>query len=381
MNNLLKEYAMKKWSLIAVVGMMVTVMAAMTVSARTYEGVEVPEVVETENSILLLNGTGERVVFDKQLYVAGLYLQAPETDWQEVVEADAPMAIQMQVTNAVVASSDMTMNAINSGFRSNMPGGDISSIKDKVEAFKACFSDFVYNDDKFLIEYIPDVGTTVYKNGEKKDTIPGYEFKKAAFSIWIGKKPAQKSMRAGMLAGDVSEQALALKEKKEAQRAKAAELAEKKKAAELAEKRAAEKRAEEKAAKAEAARKERMAEKKAEQARLKKRFVSENIYFPLGENQLAGPALKKVAEKVEWMKANPDVTVIIEGHSDSRGPSDLNKKLAEKRARQVKAHMVEAGIAAERMEVVSYGEDRPAVKGENPEAWSKNRRVHFRIVE
>lgn len=368
---------MKKCVLIAAIGMMVTVMAAMTVSAREYKGVEVPEVVETENGILLLNGTGKRDVFDKKLYVAGLYLQAPETDWQEVVEADAPMAIQLHVTDAMVASSDMVINAINSGFRSNMPRGDISPIKDKAEAFKACFSDFVYNDDKFLIEYIPDVGTTVYKNGEKKDTIPGYEFKKAAFSIWIGKKPAQKSMRAGMLAGDVSEKALALKKEKEAERAKEAELAEKKKEAELAEKREAEKRAEEKAAKAEAARKER----KAEEARLKKRFVSEDVYFPLGENQLAGPALKKLAEKVKWMKANPDVKVIIEGHSDSRGPSDLNEKLAEKRARQVKAHMVKAGIAEERMEVVSYGEDRPAVKGDNAEAWSKNRRVHFRIVQ
>lgn len=372
---------MRKGILIAAVGMMVTVMAVMTVSAREYEGVEVPEVVETEDSVLLLNGTGSRVVFDKMLYVAGLYLQEQETDWQAVVEADAPMAILMHVTNAVVASSDMVINAINSGFRSNMPSGDISSIKDEVEAFKACFSDFVYNDDKFLIEYIPDVGTTVYKNGEKKDTIPGYEFKKAAFSIWIGKKPAQKSMKAGMLAGEVSDKALALKKEKEAERAKAAELAKKKKEAELAKKRAAEKRAAEKAAKAEAARKEQMAEKKAEQARLKKRFVSEDIYFPLGENQLAGPGLKKVAEKAEWMKANPDVKVIIEGHSDSRGPADLNKRLAEQRARQVKAQMVEAGIAGERMEVVSYGEERPAVKGDNPEAWSKNRRVHFRIVE
>ena len=363
---------MKKCIFIAAVSMLVTVMTVMTVSARAYEGVEVPEVLETENSILLLNGTGSRDVFDKTIYVAGLYLQAPATNWQEMVEADAPMAIQLHVTNAMIASSDMVINAINSGFRSNMPRGDISSIKDRVEAFKSCFSDFVYPDDNFLIEYIPNVGTRVYKNGEKRDTIPGYDFKKAAFSIWIGKKPAQKSMRAGLLAGDVSEKALALKKEKAAEREKQAR---------LAEKRAAEKRAAEKAAKAEAARQEQIAEKKAEQERLKNRFVSEDIFFPLGKNQLAGPAMRKLAEKVKWMKAHPDVSVIIEGHSDRRGPSDLNKKLAGERARQVKAHMVKAGISQERMEVVSYGEDRPAVKGDNPEAWSKNRRVHFRIVQ
>lgn len=363
---------MKKWISIVMFGV---VMMALTVSAREYKGVEMPEIIETENTVLVLNGIGERSVFSKTVYLVGLYLQAPEKNWREVIEVDAPMAIQLHVTSAFFASSERIKDAFYKGFRNNMPGGDISSIKDKVDTFNACFTGDINNYDRFDIRYTPGRGTSVYKEGEKIDTIPGYEFKKAVFGIWVGEQPAQESMKEELLAADVAEEALA------SQKEKMDRIAERQSEARAeAEKQAAE--AEKQASEAEADKKKQAAEKqKAAQARLKERFVSEDIYFPLAENQLTGQAKRKLADKVQWLKANPDVRVIIEGHTDNRGSGDTNYELAEKRARQVKQYMVAAGIPEDRMEVISYGEKRPVAEGDNPEAWSRNRRVHFRIAE
>ncbi len=356
---------MKKWIPIVMIGVVLT---ALTVSAREYKGIEIPELSESENTVLVLNGVGERSVFSKTVYVAGLYLQGPEKNWREVVEVDAPMAIQLHVTSAFFASSERIKDAFYKGFRNNMPRGDISTIKDQVDTFNACFTGDISNYDTFDIRYIPGQGTSVYKNGEIKNTIPGYEFKKSVFAIWVGEKPAQESMKEELLAADVSAEALA------SQKAKMARIAEKQSAARA--------EAEKQAAKAEAAKKKQAAEReKAAQARLKERFVSEDIYFPLAENQLTGQAKRKLAEKVQWLKAHPDVRVFIEGHTDNRGAADTNYELAKKRAGRVKAYMVDAGVPEDRMEVISYGETRPVAEGDNPEAWSKNRRVHFRIGE
>jgi len=352
----------------AIIAIMCLFAMVLTVSAREYKGIEMPEVIETENSVLLLNGIGERSIFSKSVYVAGLYLQAPEKNWREVVEIDASMAIRLHVTNAFFASSERIKNAFASGFRNNMPNRDIRPIKDKIEAFNAFFGGEISNDDVFLIKYIPGQGTRVIKNGELQGNVAGYEFKKAVFRIWLGETPAQESMKTGMLAAEVSDAALARKKEKSVQMAE-------RKAALKAE-------SEKRAAKAAAEQKKQMAEKKkARQARFKERFASEDIYFPLGEKQLTEQARRKLADKVKWLKMHPEVKTIIEGHTDRRGSTDNNLALAEKRARQVKAYMVAAGIAQERMEVVSYGEQRPAVEGDNPKAWSKNRRVHFRLVK
>lgn len=355
---------MKKWLPIVMIGVF---FSALTVPAREYKGIEMPELIETENYVLILNGVGERSIFSKTVYIAGLYLQAPEKNWREVVEVDAPMAIQLHVTSAFFASSERIKDAFYKGFRNNMPGGDISSIKGKVNTFNDCFTGDINNYDKFDIRYTPGRGTSVYKNGEKKDTIPGYEFKKAVFGIWVGEKSAQESMKEELLAADVSDEALARKKEKMPR---------------IAERQAeARAEAEKQAAEAEADKRRQAAEKqKAAQARLKERFVSEDIYFPLAENQLTEAARRKLADKIQWLQANPDVRVIIEGHTDNRGPADTNYELAKKRARQVKAFMVASGIREDRMEVISYGEKRPVAEGDNPEAWSRNRRVHFRIA-
>jgi peptidoglycan-associated lipoprotein len=78
-----------------------------------------------------------------------------------------------------------------------------------------------------------------------------------------------------------------------------------------------------------------------------------------------------------WIKSNAKTTVQIEGHCDSRGTIEYNLALGERRAQAVKNYLVGLGVAADRLNVISYGEEKPLVPGDSEEAWTKNRRANF----
>jgi peptidoglycan-associated lipoprotein len=69
--------------------------------------------------------------------------------------------------------------------------------------------------------------------------------------------------------------------------------------------------------------------------------------------------------------------VLIEGHCDERGTDADNLALGERRANAVREYLVERGIAAERITVISYGESRPACTAHTQACWARNRRAHF----
>ena len=67
--------------------------------------------------------------------------------------------------------------------------------------------------------------------------------------------------------------------------------------------------------------------------------------------------------------------VTIEGHADERGTREYNLALGERRANAAKNYLAARGVSADRMTVISYGKERPAVDGSNEEAWAANRRA------
>lgn len=71
----------------------------------------------------------------------------------------------------------------------------------------------------------------------------------------------------------------------------------------------------------------------------------------------------------------------LEGHCDSRGTTEYNLALGQRRADTVKDYLVAAGISPGRVTTVSYGEERPIATGENEDAWARNRRVELRVTE
>jgi peptidoglycan-associated lipoprotein len=82
-------------------------------------------------------------------------------------------------------------------------------------------------------------------------------------------------------------------------------------------------------------------------------------------------------DNIGWLKVNTGTKITIEGHCDERGTTEYNLALGERRAKAVKDYLVKAGIAADRISVISYGKERPFVLGHDESAWKWNRRGHF----
>jgi peptidoglycan-associated lipoprotein len=84
-------------------------------------------------------------------------------------------------------------------------------------------------------------------------------------------------------------------------------------------------------------------------------------------------------QNADLMKANPSWLVLIEGHADQRGTPDYNLALSERRARASMNYLVSRGVRANRISVMSYGEQRPICSEASEDCWSQNRRAHFLV--
>ncbi len=107
------------------------------------------------------------------------------------------------------------------------------------------------------------------------------------------------------------------------------------------------------------------------------RFVNEDIFFQFDSSALTPEAQDILNAKADWMQQHPEVSVVIEGHCDSRGTNEYNIALGERRAEGVKNYIMSLGISGSRVRTISYGEERPLAIGDSEDAWAKNRRAHF----
>jgi len=106
-----------------------------------------------------------------------------------------------------------------------------------------------------------------------------------------------------------------------------------------------------------------------------------DVFFAFDKASLLPEEGDALASGIAWLLANPEVTVTIEGHCDERGTSEYNLSLGERRANVVRDYLVAAGVPAERIRTVSYGEERPLVPGQDKGTWKFNRRAHFVVVK
>ncbi|HEY7809885.1 MAG TPA: peptidoglycan-associated lipoprotein Pal [Allosphingosinicella sp.] len=76
-----------------------------------------------------------------------------------------------------------------------------------------------------------------------------------------------------------------------------------------------------------------------------------------------------------WLQRNPNVRVTIEGHADERGTREYNLALGDRRANAARNYLQSRGVAASRMNVISWGKERPEALGSDESAWAQNRRA------
>ena len=102
-----------------------------------------------------------------------------------------------------------------------------------------------------------------------------------------------------------------------------------------------------------------------------------DAFFDYDKSALREDQKAALNEDVAWLKGNAGAKVLIEGHCDERGTAEYNLGLGERRAKAVKDYLIAAGIAADRISIISYGKERPFVLGHDESAWKWNRRGHF----
>lgn len=104
-------------------------------------------------------------------------------------------------------------------------------------------------------------------------------------------------------------------------------------------------------------------------------FRYENVHFNLNSSVLLPAGKRALDRKIDWLAAHPETTVIVEGHCDPRGSSEYNMALGTRRAEAARAYLTEQGVAPERIQVVSWGEERPDYPGTGEHVWALNRRA------
>ncbi|MDJ0836378.1 MAG: OmpA family protein [Acidobacteriota bacterium] len=103
----------------------------------------------------------------------------------------------------------------------------------------------------------------------------------------------------------------------------------------------------------------------------------EPVYFGFDESILTPGAREKLADYARVLRNRPDLTVLLEGHCDSRGTEEYNMALGERRAQTVRTYLQQLGVADTVLRTISYGELRPLDPREEEAAWARNRRVSF----
>ncbi|NWF98231.1 MAG: peptidoglycan-associated lipoprotein Pal [Nitrospirae bacterium] len=107
----------------------------------------------------------------------------------------------------------------------------------------------------------------------------------------------------------------------------------------------------------------------------------EDIYFNYDEYVLQ-PDGKAILENVSnWMLKNKNTVISLEGHCDERGTNEYNLALGDKRAKSARDYLIALGIPSERLQTISYGEEKPVCTEKTESCWAKNRRVHIVVLK
>ncbi len=101
------------------------------------------------------------------------------------------------------------------------------------------------------------------------------------------------------------------------------------------------------------------------------------VYFDYDAYSIPGGEASKIATVAEFLRINPAIVLVIEGHCDERGTNEYNMSLGEYRGQSVRDQLIGMGVSAARIQTSSFGEEHPANPGHDESAWSRNRRAEF----
>ncbi len=179
--------------------LLATTLVVLLTPARGFAA-ELPPTLKVGDQELVLNGSGAREKYFLEMYVAGLYLVERNNQPAAIIAADGPMAIRIAITSKLV-SQEKLVESLREGFE-NSTQGHTEPIRTEIEEFHQAFAGEIVRGDVFDLVYLPSHGVLVFKNGKRAGVVEGLPFKQALFGIWLGGKPADKSLKQSLLGGD-----------------------------------------------------------------------------------------------------------------------------------------------------------------------------------
>lgn len=180
--------------------LMTVIVSSTAVAQKKVGGVVLPAIQKFEDHTLHLNGAGVREKLWIDLYAAGLYLDKKNDNAQEILNADKPMALRLHIVSKLITSEKM-VEAVNEGFQKST-SGNTAPIQNEINQILGFFKEDIKKDDVFDLVYDPSRGVVAYKNGKIKGIVPGKEFKKALYGIWLSNRPADDGLKNDLLAAN-----------------------------------------------------------------------------------------------------------------------------------------------------------------------------------
>lgn len=110
------------------------------------------------------------------------------------------------------------------------------------------------------------------------------------------------------------------------------------------------------------------------------KFKAEIVYFNFDDSSLTKEGMERLKALADYIEKKKDVALTVEGHCDERGSIEYNLALGEKRAASVLNYLQGIGVKKERLQAVSFGEEKPSEKASNEKSWAMNRRAEFRFA-
>lgn len=108
--------------------------------------------------------------------------------------------------------------------------------------------------------------------------------------------------------------------------------------------------------------------------------VGDRVYFDFDQYAVRADGQPVLDNQAQWLNRYPGVRVRIEGNADERGTREYNLALGARRANSVREYLVSRGVAAGRIETLSFGKERPIDPGTSEDAYQRNRNAHTAIT-
>ena len=167
---------------------------------REIDGVIIPKTIKFAEKEMFINGVGIRSKFWAEIYTQALYLTKPSKNAAEIMNSDTKMAVIVYIRSPLVTSQKFSKSLVK-GLKKTLSDERISAFKMQIDLLNELLNQeqITKNDVITMIYNDEDKAMWVIKNGVVKGQIPGFEFKKAFFGIWLSENPINASLKDNLL--------------------------------------------------------------------------------------------------------------------------------------------------------------------------------------